>query len=64
VTVSEQDEPRLWPAAALSLTELARLQHAERVNDPSELAADIWDSDEELDAFLANLRESRNSSLA
>lgn len=63
VTVSEQDEPNLWPAASLSLAELARLQHAEPVTDSSELAADIWDSDEELDAFLADLRESRNSSL-
>ena len=48
---------------ALTLDELARRQHAEPVTDLAELAADIWRSDEELDAFLADFRESRDSSV-
>lgn len=51
-------------AASLTLEELARLQGATTVSDVSELLADVWDSDEELDAFLADLRASRCSSLA
>ena len=31
--------------------ELERLQGAKEVQDPKELAADMWESDEELDAF-------------
>jgi hypothetical protein len=52
------------PAEALSLDELARLQEARVVRDVRELEADIWDSDEELDDFLADLRASRHSSLS
>jgi len=33
------------------------------VTDVSELRCDIWESDEELDAFLADLRASRKSGL-
>ena len=40
---------------------LARDQHAEPVADPGELAADIWESDAELEAFLADLRASPNA---
>lgn len=47
----------------MTLDELARRQHAKPVTDLAELAADIWESDEELDAFLADFRESRDSSL-
>lgn len=46
------------------MDELARLQGAREVQDPAELAADIWESDEELNAFLADLRSSRAASLA
>ena len=63
VIVSEQDEPGLWGAPSLTLDEVARRQHAKPVADLAELAADIWESDEELDAFLADFRESRDSSL-
>jgi hypothetical protein len=52
------------PAAALTIEELARVQHATEVRDAKELAADIWESDEELDAFLADLRSSRDASTA
>jgi len=45
-----------------TIEDLARAQHAEPVADPAELAADIWES--ELREFLADLRASRNVSLA
>lgn len=67
--VSEQREGDPM-AASMQLTidelardELARLQHAKQVHAPEDLAADIWDSDEEFDAFLADLRLSRQASL-
>lgn len=47
-----------------TIEDLARGQHAEPVADPDELAADIWQSDAELEEFLAGLRASRNTSLA
>jgi hypothetical protein len=48
---------------APNLDELARLQHAKAVQ-ADELAGEIWESDEELDAFLADLRNSRDGSLS
>jgi hypothetical protein len=48
----------------VTIEDLARSQHAEPVADPGELAADIWESDAELEEFLADLRASRNASLA
>ncbi|MHB1536650.1 MAG: hypothetical protein ACYC1D_18985 [Acidimicrobiales bacterium] len=51
-------------SSALTIHELARLYRAEEINDPKELAADIWESDEEMDEFLADLRSSRDASLA
>lgn len=50
--------------SATTLDDLARAQHATPIRDPHELAADIWESDDELDAFLADLRAARNASLA
>lgn len=50
------------PGAAgrgLTIADLARQQHAEEVRDPRELASDLWESDEELQSFLADLRGSR-----
>jgi hypothetical protein len=43
-------------APGLSLDELAALADARPVADSSELLADLWDSDEELDAFLVTRR--------
>lgn len=62
-TVSEQSEegaPAQVPAQTLE--ELARSQGAQPVRNARELATDIWESDEELDAFLADLRASRDAS--
>jgi hypothetical protein len=61
--VSELDDTEARGEPSLTLAELASRQHAEPVADPAELAADIWGSDEELDAFLADFRESRDSSV-
>lgn len=58
-----RDQSRNAAAGSLTLAELARQQHAEVVHDTTELAADVWDSDEELDEFLADLRASRDASL-
>jgi hypothetical protein len=49
-------------AASLTIEELARAQHASQVTTAEELAADIWESDEELDEFLADFRTSRDAS--
>ncbi len=62
--VSEQrEETSLAASAPLTIDDLARVQHAKPVQDPKELVADIWESDEELEAFLADLRSSRDASL-
>jgi transcriptional regulator with XRE-family HTH domain len=45
------------PEAAIE--ELARAQRARPVSDPGELGDDIWESDAELAAFLAELRAPR-----
>ena len=63
--VSESRNPAPKPpAAALGLEELATLAGAGPLADASELLADIWDSDEELDAFLGDVQQSRNTSVA
>jgi len=61
--MSELDEAAVWGGSSLTLAELARRQHAKPITDLSELVADIWESDEELNAFLADFRESRDSSI-
>jgi hypothetical protein len=61
--VGEQRDETPTQATSLTIDELARLQHAEAVHDPEELAGDIWEPDEELDAFLADLRACRDASL-
>ena len=48
----------------MTIDDLARLEGVAVVTDVHQLAADIWESDDELDAFLADLRASRNASLA
>ena len=49
------------PAA---IEDLVRAQNVEPVADPGVLAVDIWESDAERQAFLVDLRGSRNASLA
>lgn len=47
-------------ATPFTVDELAGLQHAGAVRGLGQLAADIWEPDEELDEFLADLRASRH----
>lgn len=49
--------------APLKIDDLARIENAAPVHDIDELAAEIWESDEELDDFLLDLRMSRRASL-
>lgn len=62
--VSEPQHAVPGVGRGLTIADLARQQHAEEVRDPKELAAGVWESDEELEAFLADLRASRDASLA
>lgn len=63
--MSEQRLPeRREPLGPESIEQPARSQHASPIADAEELAAEIWESDEELDAFLADLRSSRDASIA
>jgi hypothetical protein len=59
-----RQEPEPMAGQLPTIEDLAWAQHAVPVADPGELAADIWESDAELAAFLADLRASRNASLA
>jgi hypothetical protein len=46
------------------ITRLADEQGVRSLVDPAEFKADIWESDAELDEFLADVRRSRNANLA
>jgi hypothetical protein len=61
--VSDEDDEAL-AAGSRALDELARNCDARPVADASDLVADLWESDDELDAFLADLRVSPGQSLA
>jgi len=45
------------------IEDLARAQRVQPVHDPGELGDDIWESDDELAAFLAELRVIRTLTL-
>jgi transcriptional regulator with XRE-family HTH domain len=47
---------RLAPQQPSAIEALAYAQQAQPVHDPGELGDDIWESDAELQEFLANLR--------
>jgi hypothetical protein len=53
------DDP-MPPQGALTLDELAAIQNLGPLESLDELAVDVWESDEELDAFLEDVRRSRN----
>lgn len=59
----DHDAEHLVSGVGLGLDELAEQQRAQVVEDLDDLKADVWASDEELDAFLADLRASRNASI-
>lgn len=52
------------PAQDADLDAIARAVGVKPLGSLDELALDVWESDEELDAFLADLRASRESGLA
>jgi transcriptional regulator with XRE-family HTH domain len=53
----------LRPFQLAPIEDLARAQHALPVHDPVELGDDIWESDDELTEFLADLRLIRTRAL-
>ncbi|HEY1324791.1 MAG TPA: helix-turn-helix transcriptional regulator [Streptosporangiaceae bacterium] len=53
----------LRPLPPAPIEDLARAQHALPVHDPVELGGDIWESDDELTEFLADLRIIRTLAL-
>ena len=60
------DEPQP-PARRPTLEELARmkgLKPVESIDDLEAFALDVWDSDEDLQAFLADVQASRHADLA
>jgi hypothetical protein len=63
VSEHDRDVPRVASGLGLRLEDLAVEQQARVVNDLKDLRADIWASDAELDAFLADLRGSRDASV-
>jgi hypothetical protein len=49
----------------VSIDELARRKHVQPIESPDDLAQDdVFDSDEELDAFLAHVHAARHADLA
>jgi hypothetical protein len=64
VVTGQHSETPPSGSRASTLDELAQRCQATPVTDADELAADIWESDEELDAFLKDLRSSRDASLS
>ena len=52
------------PAQDGDLDAISRAVGVKPLGSLDELALDVWESDEELDAFLADLRASRESGLA
>jgi hypothetical protein len=64
VTTSDADVPEfLTGADSISVEEQARRLGARPIKSLHELRCDVWESDEELDEFLADLAESRRSSI-
>ncbi len=54
----------LRPTRPTTIEELAAAQNVQPMQSTDEWAADIFKTDDELDAFLEDLRASRNSSIA
>ena len=65
-TTSTPEQPERWPADDfVSTEELARRQGVKPIKSVDELAQpDLWESDEEYEAFLIDLYASRRTGLA
>ena len=60
--MSDGDFMRLLPGPpSVSVEELARQQGVRPVSSFDDMRADLWESDEEYDVFLADLRASRQA---
>ncbi len=65
MTTDNEDFSKLLPGArSVSVEELARQQGVRPVDSVDDMQADLWDSDEELEEFLADVRASRQADLA
>ena len=63
--VTDSDFYRLLPGPPpLSVAELARQQGVKPIEPGQDMTADLWESDEEFEAFLADVRASRQADLA
>jgi hypothetical protein len=62
--VDPAPQPREQESYLDRITRLADEQGVRPLVDPAEFKADIWESDAELDEFLADVRRSRNANLA
>jgi hypothetical protein len=64
VTTAHRDFSKLLPGArSVSIEELARQQGVQPVESVEDMRADLWDSDEELEQFLDDVRASRQADL-
>lgn len=64
MTISGKDFSKLLPGAhAVPVEELTRQQGVRPIENVGDMRADLWDSDEELAEFLADVRASRPSNL-
>jgi hypothetical protein len=62
IAVGRGDYMKLLPGArSTSVDELARQQGVHPVRSVRDMQADVWDSDEELDEFLAANHASRHA---
>jgi hypothetical protein len=66
MTMSSANYPAERPErGSVSLDELARRKHVQPIRSAEDLAQDdVFDSDEELDAFLAHVQAARHADLA
>lgn len=62
-THDSQPPTEVQPAQDADLDAISRAVGVKPLGALDELALDVWESDEELDAFLADLRASRESGL-
>jgi hypothetical protein len=61
--MSDNDLGNLLPPP-VPITELARQQGVRPLAPADDVRADLWDSDEESDAFLADVRASRQADVS
>ena len=62
-TITESGQHVNGSAEPLSSAEPARVQEVVPLEDPAELSAPVWGSDEELDELLVDLRASRDAAV-